>query len=466
MESTPMNALDAVVLVAGEGKRMRSRRAKVLHRVCGRPLLGYALRLAHTLADRVILVHGPDAAAVRTAAGTDVQLVEQRERLGTGHAVLQARPESHAPRVLVLPGDMPLLTTESLDRLVGHHVASGAAATVLTAVVEQPEGYGRVLRQGGRVKRIVEDRDATDDEKLITEINTSVYCFDAARLWPTLERVRPDNEQGEYYLTDVIDLLVRGGSRVETVSVSDPVEALGVNDRQQLAALAAVQRRRILDRLMLDGVTIVDPATTYVDDTVAVGPDTVLHPHVTLAGDSTIGSDCLIEAGSHVVDCRVGDGVHLKPYCVLTDSVVEDGAELGPFCHLRPKAHIGARAKIGNFVEVKKSRIGAGAKAPHLTYLGDATVGEGANIGAGTITCNYDGAAKHETRIGARAFVGSNSTLVAPLTVGDGAYVAGGSTITKDVPPGALAVGRAHQAVKEGWAARRAARRATPPKEG
>jgi bifunctional UDP-N-acetylglucosamine pyrophosphorylase/glucosamine-1-phosphate N-acetyltransferase len=461
-----MNALDAVILVAGEGKRMRSRQPKVLHRLCGRPLLGYALRLAHTLADRVVLVHGPDADAVRTAAGSGVQFVEQRARLGTAHAVLQARGECSAPRVVVLPGDMPLLSAESLERLVSHHVATGAAATVLTAVVERPEGYGRVLRQGGRVKRIVEDRDATDDEKRVAEINTSVYCFDAARLWPALERVRPDNDQGEYYLTDVIDLLGRAGGRVEAVTVADAVEALGVNDRRQLAALAAVQRRRILDRLMLDGVTVIDPATTYVDDTVTVGPDTVLHPHVSISGESALGSDCLVEAGCHVVDCRLGDGVHLKPYCVLADSVVEDGAELGPFCHLRPKAHIGARARIGNFVEVKKSRIGAGAKAPHLTYLGDATVGEGANIGAGTITCNYDGAAKHETRIGARAFVGSNSTLVAPLTIGDGAYVAGGSTITKDVPAGALAVGRAQQAVKEGWAARRAAARATPAKEG
>lgn len=455
-----MDGLTVVVLAAGEGKRMRSRRPKVLHELCGRPLLGYALRSARALADRIVVVAPPDSPAVAAAAGPEVQVVEQRERLGTGHAVLQARNTCGEDAILVLPGDVPLLSLETLERLVHHHRATRAAVTVLTAVVADPAGYGRVLRQGGRVKRIVEDRDATDDEKRITEINTSVYCFAASQLWPALEELRPDNDQGEYYLTDVVGILARRSGRVEAITVADPTEALGVNDRRQLAALAAIQRRRILDRLMADGVTIIDPATTYVDDTVTVGPDTVLYPGVVLEQSTTIGAESVVGAGCQVRGCRLGDRVRLKPYCVLADSEVEDGAELGPFCHLRPGAFIGAAARIGNFVEVKQSRIGRGSKANHLAYIGNATVGERVNIGAGSITCNYDGVAKHPTVIGDGAFVGTNTSLVAPLTIGEGAHIGAGSVITKDVPPGALAVERAPQVVKDGWAARRARRTA------
>jgi bifunctional UDP-N-acetylglucosamine pyrophosphorylase / glucosamine-1-phosphate N-acetyltransferase len=462
-----MHGLTTVILAAGEGKRMRSRQPKVLHELCGRPLITYPLRLARTLADRIVLVVPPDVDSMGSIAGDGVAIVEQRERLGTGHAVLQARGEcqSAAGPILVLPGDMPLLSVETIERLVGHHSATGAAATILTAVVDRPHGYGRVLRQGGRVKRIVEDRDATDDEKRVAEINTSVYCFDGGRLWRALDQVKPDNDQGEYYLTDVIGLLNRAGGRVEAVTVEDPDEAHGVNDRRQLAAVAAIQRRRIVDRHMLAGVTILDPATTYIDETVTIGADTVIYPNVVIDVASEIGGDCVIGLGSHIRASRLGDGVIVKPYCVLTEAVVEDGADLGPFCHLRPQAHIGVKAKIGNFVEVKKSKIGRGSKAPHLTYIGDTTVGDQVNIGAGTITCNYDGVAKHPTTIGAGSFVGSNTTLVAPVVVGEGAYVGAGSTITKDVPPGALAVGRAHQIVKEGWAARRKSRRDARAKE-
>jgi bifunctional UDP-N-acetylglucosamine pyrophosphorylase/glucosamine-1-phosphate N-acetyltransferase len=462
-----MQGLTTVILAAGEGKRMRSRQPKVLHELCGRPLITYPLRLARALGDRIVLVVGPEAETIATIVGDGVAIVEQRERLGTGHAVLQARVEcqSAAGPILVLPGDMPLLSVETIERLVGHHTSTGAAATILTAVVDRPHGYGRVLRQGGRVKRIVEDRDATDDEKRVAEINTSVYCFDGGRLWRALDQVKPDNDQGEYYLTDVIGLLNRAGGRVEAVSVTDPDEAHGVNDRRQLAAVAAIQRRRIVDRHMLAGVTILDPATTYIDETVTIGADTVIYPNVVIDVASEIGGDCVIGLGSHIRASRLGDGVTVKPYCVLTEAVVEHGADLGPFCHLRPKAHIGAKAKVGNFVEVKKSKIGRGSKAPHLSYIGDTTVGDHVNIGAGTITCNYDGVAKHPTTIGAGSFVGSNTTLVAPVVVGEGAYVGAGSTITKDVPPGALAVGRAHQIVKEGWAERRKSKRETKPKE-
>ncbi len=305
----------------------------------------------------------------------------------------------------------------------------------------------------------MEERDATDDQKAITEINASVYCFEARRLWPALAKVRAENAQGEYYLTDVIGILARGGERVEAITTTGGVEALGVNDRKQLAALAAIQQRRILDRLMEEGVTILDPAATYIEDTVTIGPDTVVYPQAILEGNTIIGSDCVVGAGCHISGSRLADRVPLKPYCVITDSVIEDGAILGPFCHLRPQSHVGPAAHIGNFVELKKSRIGRGAKANHLAYLGDATVGDDVNVGAGTITCNYDGVAKYHTTIGDRAFIGTNTSLVAPITVGAGAYVGAGSVITKDVPPGALAVARGQQFVKEGWATRRAQQR-------
>src|SRR5919109_342522 len=452
-----MQGLTTVILAAGEGKRMRSRQPKVLHELCGRPLITYPLRLARTLSDRIVLVVGPDAEGIATICGDGVAIVEQRERLGTGHAVLQARPECQSATgpILVLPGDMPLLSVETVERLVGHHTATGAAATILTAVVERPHGYGRVLRQGGRVKRIVEDRDATDDEKRVGEINTSVYCFDGRRFWSALERVKPENDQGEYYLTDVIGLLAKAGGRIEALAVGDPDEALGVNDRKQLAALAGIQRRRILDRHMLAGVTILDPATTYIDDTVTIGADTVIYPHVIIEVASEIGGDCVIGAGCHIRATQIGERVQLKPYCVMTESVVEDEAVLGPFCHLRPKAHIGPQVHIGNFVELKKTRLGKGSKANHLAYLGDATIGDRVNVGAGTITCNYDGVAKHPTIIEDGAFIGSDSQLIAPVRVGKGAYVAAGSSITEDVPAESLAVARGRQVNKEGWAKER-----------
>jgi bifunctional UDP-N-acetylglucosamine pyrophosphorylase / glucosamine-1-phosphate N-acetyltransferase len=461
-----MNDVTAIILAAGEGKRMRSRRPKVLHPLCGRPLIGYALRVARTVADRLVMVVSPNADDVLDVAGDGVVAVEQRERLGTGHAVREARQAcGDAPTILVLPSDMPLLTTETFERLVSHHAATGAAVTLVTANVAEPQGYGRVLRQRGRVTHVVEDRDATDDQKRITEINTAVYCFDARRFWPALAEVRPNNDQGEYYLTDVIGIMARAGGRIEAITVQDPAEALGVNDRRQLATVAAIQRRRILDRLMESGVTIIDPATTYIEDGVAIGPDTIIYPQVVIEGASAVGSECVISSGCQIRSCRIGDRVLLKPYCVLTDSTIEDDAQLGPFCHLRPQAVIGTRAHVGNFIEVKNSRIGRGSKAPHVSYIGDATVGEGVNVGAGTIICNYDGVAKHRTRIGDRVFVGSNSTLVAPLTVGDGAYVAAGSTITRDVPAGALALGRAQQVDKPGWTERRARERAAKTKD-
>jgi len=460
-----MSLLTAVILAAGEGKRMRSRQPKVLHRLCGRPLVAYPVRAARSVAEQIVMVVGPDQGDLSPVVGGDVRFAEQRERLGTGHALLQAQPLVAEGTLLVLPGDTPLLSGATLQRLVAHHQATRAAATLLTAIVDQGRGYGRVLRQGGRVAGVVEERDATDDQKAITEINTSVYCFETRRLWPALAKVRAENAQGEYYLTDVIGILARGGQRVEAIATTESVEALGVNDRKQLAALAAIQQRRILDRLMDEGVTILDPAATYIEDTVTIGADTVVYPQAILEGDTVIGSDCTVGAGCHIRGSRLADRVTLKPYCVITDSAIDDDAILGPFCHLRPQSHVGPTAHIGNFVELKKSRIGRGAKANHLAYLGDATVGDEVNVGAGTITCNYDGVAKYPTTIGDRAFIGTNASLVAPITVGADAYVGAGSVITKDVPPGALAVARGQQFVKEGWATRRAQQR-TAKREG
>jgi bifunctional UDP-N-acetylglucosamine pyrophosphorylase / glucosamine-1-phosphate N-acetyltransferase len=454
-----MSETTAVILAAGEGKRMRSRWPKVLHRLCGRALVAYPLRIARAVADRIVLVVGPHAGDLSDLLAGDVKVAEQRERLGTGHALLQAKPLCGTGAIVVLPGDTPLLSGETIERLVAHHRTTGAAVTLLTAIVDRPQGYGRVLRQGGRVSGIVEERDATDDQKAIAEINTSVYCFTARRLWPALAKVRTDNDQGEYYLTDVIGILARAGERIEAIAAADPGEALGVNDRKQLAAVAAIQRLRILERLMEDGVTIVDPATTYIEDTVTIGSDTVIYPNVVIEGATAIGSECTIGAGCQLSGSRLADRVTLKPYCVIRESVVETGTELGPFCHLRPQSHVGADARIGNFVELKKTRLGRGAKANHLAYLGDATVGDGVNVGAGTITCNYDGVAKYATTIEAGAFIGTNSSLVAPITIGAGAYVAAGSVITRDVPADALAVARGQQVVKEGWAARRTGKR-------
>lgn len=461
-----VHRLTVVILAAGEGKRMRSRQPKVLHSLCGRPLIAYPLRAAHALADHFVVVAPPDTPALREALPPDIRVVEQRERLGTGHAVLQAKPHCGEGTILVLPGDMPLISAETLDRLVAHHRATRATATILTAVVDSPQGYGRVLRQGGRVKGVVEDRDASDDEKKVAEINTSVYCFQADRLWSTLAEVKPDNDQGEYYLTDVIGILNRRGARVEGVPVEDPREALGINDRKQLADAAAVQRARILDRLMESGVTVLDPGTTYVEDTVTIGADTVIYPHVVVEGPSVIGADCVVGAGSHLTRATLGERVQLKPYCILADCIVEDEAVLGPFCHLRPQTHVGAGAHIGNFVELKKTRLGKGSKANHLAYLGDATIGDGVNVGAGVITCNYDGVNKHPTTIGDGAFIGTNASLVAPITIGPNAYIGAGSTVTKDVSPGALVVERSVPVVKSGWGERRAAERAAKKKKG
>jgi bifunctional UDP-N-acetylglucosamine pyrophosphorylase/glucosamine-1-phosphate N-acetyltransferase len=463
------------VLAAGEGKRMRSRRPKVLQLLGGRPLVHYPVALARAAGvARTVVVVAPGAAAVRDSlAELGPRFVQQPEPRGTGHALLQARPAvgATATELLLLYGDVPLLTPETLAALLARHRTRRAAATVLTFVPPDPHGYGRVRRgRDGRVRAIVEERDATPVARRGRECNSGIYCFDPRWLWPALEalaRQTPRNAQGELYLTDVIGVLARAGRRIEAVPVADPREVAGVNDRQQLAMLEGVLRGRTLDRLMTAGVAIVDPAATYVDTTVTVGRDTVLHPGVRLAGRTRVGEGCTIGTGCQVTDTTLGDRVTLRPYCVLDTAQVEDDATLGPFARLRPGTLIERGADIGNFIEIKQATIGRGAKAHHVGYIGDATVGAGANIGAGVVTCNYDGARKHRTRIGARAFVGTNASLVAPLTIGDDAYVGAGSVITKDVPPGALAVERTAQTVKEGWTQQRRPRpRVDPPAPG
>jgi len=462
----------AVILAAGEGKRMRSTRAKVLHTLGGRPLVAYPVELARAVGARgIVVVIGHQGEAVReTLAGDDaLRFVEQRPQRGTGHALAVAKGllPGTVTEVLLLYADIPLLSPATVERLLAHHRRTRATATVLTCTPADPTGYGRIVRAGGsrgRLRGIVEERDATAAQRRIREVNSGIYCFDPRWLWPALDRVSPDNEQAEFYLTDVIALLARDRRRVEAVAVTDPLEVAGVNDRRQLAELETVLRERTLARLMTAGVTVLDPASTYVAADVTVGRDTVLYPGALLEGRTIIGEGCVIGTGCQLKDVTIGDRVTLRPYCVFEGSIVEMDTTLGPFARLRPGSLVQTGAEIGNFVEIKKSTIGPGAKAHHVSYIGDATVGESANIGAGTITCNYDGVRKHETHIGARAFVGTNSSLVAPLRIGDDAYLGAGSVITKDVPPGALALGRAHQVIKEGWAERR--RDKQPPGDG
>jgi bifunctional UDP-N-acetylglucosamine pyrophosphorylase/glucosamine-1-phosphate N-acetyltransferase len=436
---------------------MKSRLPKPAHLVCGKPMARYAVDAALAAgAESVTVVVGHEADAVRQAVGDDVAYVLQAEQRGTGHAVLQAeRSLREADEALVLNGDLTLVTAEDLRALLEHHRATGASATILTATLEDPASYGRVIRRhDGSVERLVECRDATPRELAIREINVGLYCFNAPELRDCLQRLRPDNEQGEYYLPDVIGMLVGAGRRVEAVIAADPRTALGINDRAELATAAAILRERILRDLMLSGVTIIDPASTFVDAGVRVGQDTVIHPMTVLQGRTEIGAECEIGPSARIIDCQLGDQVTVHASLVVQSSI-GDGTRVGPFANIRPGCRIGRRVKIGDFVELKNAVLEDRVSAGHLTYLGDAQIGEHTNIGAGTITCNYDGQAKHQTVIGRESFIGTNATLVAPVTVGDGAYVAAHSVVTEDVPADSLAIARSRQTVKEGWAHRR-----------
>ncbi|BCV20022.1 bifunctional UDP-N-acetylglucosamine diphosphorylase/glucosamine-1-phosphate N-acetyltransferase GlmU [Moorella sp. Hama-1] len=437
----------AVILAAGQGKRMHSRRPKVLHRIAGRYLVEHVLAAAREAGiDKQVIVIGHGAEEVREALGPGYTYVLQEQQLGTGHALARARKAANtAATVLVLCGDTPLLRPETLARLLKEHRDRQAAVTVLTAVLDDPTGYGRIIRDGqGRVTGIVEERDASPMERTIREINTGTYCFAAAYLWPFLEQLKPDNDQAEYYLTDVVALACRESLPVLAVATDDPEETLGVNDRAQLAAAGAVLQRRINNRLMLAGVTIIDPIATYIDATVQVGQDTIIYPGTFLEGHTIIAAGCTLGPGTTLRDCQVGEGSQII-HTVALESQIGAGCQVGPFTYLRPGTILEDRTKVGDFVELKATRIGTGSKVPHLTYLGDTTVGTGVNIGAGTITCNYDGQKKWPTVIEDGAFIGSNSNLVAPVRVGAGALVGAGSTITEDVPAGSLALARGRQ---------------------
>jgi bifunctional UDP-N-acetylglucosamine pyrophosphorylase/glucosamine-1-phosphate N-acetyltransferase len=457
-------ALHVVILAAGKGTRMKSSRPKVLHGLAGRPIIDHVLRTAEALrAESTTVVIGHGADDVRAAlAGRPLSFVVQSPQLGTGHALLQAEPvlAGKSGTVLLLYGDVPLLQANTLSRLLDHHRARKAAATILTTDLSEPYGYGRIVRDAdGRVARIVEERDASGDERKITEINSGIYAFDLAPLFGSLQQLATDNSQGEYYLTDLVAMYRQRGLAVDTLNLDSPGELRGVNSRADLSELSAIVRQRRNHEVMLAGVTLEDPASTFIDADVRIGADTVLGPGVMLQGATQVGERCQIQAGTRITDSRLGNDVVVLDHSVILGSRVGDGARIGPFAHVRPDSVIESDAHVGNFVELKKTTLGRRSKANHLAYLGDATIGEGVNIGAGTITCNYDGVAKHPTIIEDGVFIGSDSQLVAPVRIGSGAYVAAGSSITRDVPADALGIARAKQENKPGWAAARRASR-------
>ena len=458
--------LGAIVLAAGLGTRMRSARAKVLHELGGRPLIRYPLAaLAPLEPSRVVVVVGHQAGEVRAAAlasGLAVETALQPEQRGTGHAVQCAVPalDGFDGDLLLLYGDVPLVTTATLRRLLETHRAERAHLTLLTMRFADPTGYGRILRDGaGRVRSIVEHRDATPAEREIKEANPGLYCVRASTLFPLLRALRADNAQGELYLTDIVGLAAAAGQVVASVELERPDEVAGINTRAELAHMEAQLRDDLTRRWMDAGVTFEDPATAYVGPEVEIGRDTVIGPNVVLRGKTTIGEGCRIDGTAFLVDTRLGNRVHVRFACTAEEAVVADDAIIGPFARLRPGTDLGPRVHVGNFVETKKAKLGAGTKANHLTYLGDCEIGPDTNVGAGTITCNYDGSTgkKSKTTIGARVQIGSDTQLVAPVTVHDDAYIAAGTTVTQDVPQGALVATRAPTRVIEGWVARRRA---------
>jgi bifunctional UDP-N-acetylglucosamine pyrophosphorylase/glucosamine-1-phosphate N-acetyltransferase len=451
-----------VILAAGLGTRMRSKHAKVLHRAGGLALVEHVVSAAaRALAPygRIFVVTGHQAEKVEALLKPlGVGFVRQEGQKGTGHALASCRDAvPHDGLLTVLYGDTPLLTAATLERLRDTQTGSDAAATLITTTLADPTGYGRILVDGeGNVTAIVEEKAATPLQKAITLINSGIYCFRSELLWKYIGEITPNPVSGEVYLTDMAEILARHDYRVRPMQVEDSTELLGINTRVELAEADRILRARKNEKLMLAGVTIERPETVTIDPHVEAGTDTVIEPFVRLLGATSIGADCRIGAGAILENAVLGDSVEVAPYTLISDSRVDGEARVGPFARLRMDAHVGHDARVGNFVELKKTDLGRGAKAQHLAYLGDSKIGEGTNIGAGTITCNYDGQKKHRTTIGARSFVGSNSTLVAPMEIGEGSYIGAGSVITDAVPADALALGRARQVVKEGWAKKRA----------
>jgi bifunctional UDP-N-acetylglucosamine pyrophosphorylase/glucosamine-1-phosphate N-acetyltransferase len=451
-----MKDLGVILLAAGMGKRMNSTLPKVLHRLAGRPLFDYPLNIARKLnPKRIAVVVGHKAELVRQACREDgIDWVRQKEQLGTGHATACAREifDGFSGHLIILNGDVPLITEQSLLRLLRHHSQQNATLTFVTARLKEPYGYGRILRDpNGEMIRIVEERDATDAEKNITEINAGIYAVSSDFLFSALQGVTNSNRQQEYYLTDIVAAALSAGKRVGTVEAEDAREIMGINTREELALMEKILQERINRKWMKEGVTLKDPQTTYIDEGVKIGKDTIIGPNTHLLGDTVIGERCRIDGTAYLTNMRLANDVHLKFSVVMTNSQVEDGAIIGPFAHLRPGTHLGPRVHLGNFVEAKQATIGEGSKANHLSYLGDVTVGRDANIGAGTITCNYDGFNKYRTTIGDRVQVGSDSTLVAPVSLGDDVYVATATTIRHDVPAGALVYNERAENIKKGW---------------
>jgi len=445
-----------VVLAAGKGTRMKSARPKVLHPVAGKPIIHRVLAAARALRPRTVtLVVGHQASELKSALSgeTGVTFVVQEPQLGTAHALLQAESALAGRRgtVLLLYGDVPMLTAVTLQTLLKTHVDARAAATVLTAIVPAPFGYGRIVRSGEQIARIVEERDATSAEREIQEINSGIYAFALEGLFDAVRSIAAENAQREYYLTDLVAVFLQRGQTVATMTVQRADEIRGINSRGELAEVSSIVRRRKNDELMAAGVTIEDPATTYVDDEVTIGADTTIHPGVSIEGATTIGERCEIHSGVRIVASTIGSGVVINNHCIIAEAAIADDAVVGPFAHLRSGADVRERARVGNFVELKKTVLGAGSKSMHLAYLGDATIGANVNVGAGTITCNYDGTAKNPTIIEDGAFIGSDSQLIAPVTIGKGAYVGSGTTVRENVPAGSLAVSAGKQRNIDGW---------------
>lgn len=444
----------SIILAAGKGTRMKSELPKVLHKANGTPMVKKVIEvLGKAGVSDNIAVLGHKKEEVLASFENKLRYVVQEEQLGTGHAVMMAEEElkNFEGTVIVLCGDTPLIKTETIQKLVEVHEESRAAVTVLTCEFQNPFGYGRIIKDiNGNIEAIVEEKEASDEIKNIKEVNTGFYCFDSKKLFTALKEIDNKNEKGEYYLTDVIKIIKNRNEKAEAYKISDENEVLGVNSLEQLAQASKILRDRKNSELMAAGVTLIDPSSTYIEDSVEIGNDTIIYPNVTIEGKSKIGKFCKIMGNTRIENCIIGDYVEIEA-SVLEESEVMDYVTIGPFAHLRPKAVLEKKVHIGNFVEVKKSVLHEGVKAGHLTYIGDSEVGENTNIGAGTITCNYDGKNKFKTEIGKNVFVGSDTKFVAPVKIGDNVLIGAGSVITKDVPADALAVGRAKQVVKDGW---------------
>jgi len=448
--STNNRPLNVLIMAAGLGTRMKSQRAKVLHELGGAPLIAHVVRAAQALEPRTIItIVGHQAEEVERAVLAEVgelaSFVIQEKQRGTGDAVESARRllEKSDSLVLVLSGDVPMIRVETLQKLIEQHNDTGAACSILSVRLENPTGYGRIIRDNnGGFRKIVEQRDASEDERQVREINSGIYCFEAKALFDALRKVEPKNDQGEYYLTDVAEIILGSGGTVSVYLISDPREVSGINTRAELAEFENLIRRSAIRRLMIEsGVTFIDPSHAYISPEAQIGRDTIIHPNVTIEGKTVIGEGCVIRAGARITSSRLGDNVTVKDHSVIDSSQVESNCSVGPFAHLRMNALLEEKATVGNFVEVKKSRLKRGAKAMHLTYLGDATIGERTNIGAGTVTCNYDGVNKHETIIEDDVKIGSDTMLVAPVRVGARSKTGAGSVITRDVPPDSLVAG-------------------------